>query len=617
MTSALLAQERLQISSKLGESHFREYKSVFHGPPGNKQIRSISAICKDIGEAIVAFANADGGEIIIGIEDNGQVTGLGDLSESALARILCAPNTHVLSTTAVPSVRTVRAEVDGKEVIAFSTPKSSTGIHLTSDGRCLKRSDLETIPIATEALEFDKHERASIEYDREFVDGATIADLDADLLQIVADQISPGMSAEKCLQYLGIAEYKGPESGVIMRRAALLLFAKDITRWHPRCQVRVMKVSGTELGTGSAYNVTSDEIVRKNITRLIEYSWATLRPFLVQTTFDEDARFKVTFMYPENACREALINAIAHRDYSDEGTAIELYIFDDRIEIKNPGALLTTISVSDLKEMKGVHQSRNSYIARTLRELGYMRELGEGMRRIFELMQSNELELPEIESTLGSFNLKLHHKAMYSNEELLWLEQFSDLNLTAEDKAVVLMGRNGSLISLQDIWSRLGIVDTEHYRQILHSLQTKGVLKTEIAKEAAKKLAKKKRIGVRRVPRFKIVAPAMNKQKKGSPEDQAEEVSIQTFEVFVGNVPFDASEEELYDIFSGYGTIERVHIPRRYNSKLGKGYAFVMFAEISAAEKAITDEQAKKLGGRFLYAKPAATPVKQIIPEKK
>jgi ATP-dependent DNA helicase RecG len=52
------------------------------------------------------------------------------------------------------------------------------------------------------------------------------------------------------------------------------------------------------------------------------------------------------------------------------------------------------MTIEDLRSMKGVHQSRNSYVARTLREIGYMRELGEGMRRIHELMKSNELAPP-------------------------------------------------------------------------------------------------------------------------------------------------------------------------------------------------------------------------------
>lgn len=73
------------------------------------------------------------------------------------------------------------------------------------------------------------------------------------------------------------------------------------------------------------------------------------------------------------ACKEALINAIAHRDYSIEGRGIEVYVYDDRLEIKSPGMLLSTIKIDDLEKCIGIHQSRNSYIAKVLKEVGYMR----------------------------------------------------------------------------------------------------------------------------------------------------------------------------------------------------------------------------------------------------
>ena len=123
---------------------------------------------------------------------------------------------------------------------------------------------------------------------------------------------------------------------------------------------------------------------------------------------------------PELACREALVNAIAHRDYSEEGRGIEIYIFDDRMEVRNPGKLLSSIKVEDLVRLEGVHQSRNAITARVLREFGYMRELGEGMRRMFELMKSNELKPPDVSSESDSFSVTLRHSTIYSAAQQLW-----------------------------------------------------------------------------------------------------------------------------------------------------------------------------------------------------
>jgi ATP-dependent DNA helicase RecG len=495
MMDSLTIADKIQISVTLGESHFREFKSALQGAPGKKSPRSTKEICKDVAEALVAFANADGGEILIGVEDSGEITGCTELGIEAIDAVLKSPLTHVLAETPLQSVKKTHVLLGTKSVIYFSVPKSSTHVHQTSDGRCLRRNDLETIPISSSQVQFDRAEQRSREYDREFLDGANVADLDADLLQIVSDHISKGMSAEKCLQYLGLAEYGGPDLGTRLRRAALLLFARKINRWHPRCQVRILKIKGAELGTGSAYNVLSDIIVSENVCRIVDASWDQLRPYLVQTTLNDDARFQTTFVYPESACREALVNAIAHRDYADEGSGVEVYIFDDRMEIRSPGGLLSTISVDDLKSMKGTHQSRNSNVARTLRELGYMRELGEGMRRIFELMKSNELAPPEILNNGSSFSLTLHHRAMYSKVEEMWLEQFSVHKLTAEHKAILLLGRSGDLISTQNIIDRVGIVDVEHYRQLSEYLQRRGLLRSEMNNRDALRVSKSKKLG--------------------------------------------------------------------------------------------------------------------------
>ena len=69
MSEIVNLDERARTAISLGESHFREFKSALQGPPGSKTARETKSIGKDIGEALVAFANADGGELLIGVED--------------------------------------------------------------------------------------------------------------------------------------------------------------------------------------------------------------------------------------------------------------------------------------------------------------------------------------------------------------------------------------------------------------------------------------------------------------------------------------------------------------------------------------------------------------------
>lgn len=592
--SGIAISERARTAIELGESHFREFKSALDGVPGQKQKRPVKDIATNVAQTLVAFANADGGELLVGVEDAGEITGLPNFTDAELALIESAPVTRVHADTPLPGVRKYRLILDGKQILYFSVPKSTQFVHVTSDGRCLQRRDLQSVPVAAEAIQFDRQERRSREYDREFVDGVSADELDLALVRAVADQVMKGMSAEKCLQYLELGEYG--LSQLRLRRAALLLFAKNPTKWHPRLQIRILKVDGDALRTGEEYNVITDELISGNILTLIETAWDALRPHLIQTKIDKSARFEQRSIYPELACREALLNAIAHRDYSDEGRGIEVYAFNDHLEVRNPGALLSTIKLEDIANQKGVHQSRNTNVARVLRELGYMRELGEGMRRIYDLMHRNELASPTLESSSDGFKIILTHRPLYSAKDLLWLSQFEQFDLDREQKAVVLLGEGGRVFSAQEVWDAVGIVDTEHYRKLVDSLMKLGILASRVDRDKAQRQAKKAKIPYREFPRYGIQISKITPQVAVVTQGVKDTVIIQSSlvpsgdvpderrRIHVGNIPFKLDKREIFDLMSAYGDVAEIHIPKSRGRT--KGYCFVEFSsekEVHAA----------------------------------
>lgn len=582
--------ERAKTAAELGESHFREFKSGLEGPPSQKKPRPIKDIATNIAQTLVAFANADGGELLVGVEDNGVVTGMNDFSDDHLQALEEASITRIHPDTPLSSVRKTRVNIDGKLVLYFSVSKSVEFVHVTSDGRCLQRRDLESVPVSSESIHFDRKEIKSREYDRQFVDGAGTDDLDIELVKIVADQLLKGMSPEKCLQYLDLAEYA--TTSLRLKRAAILLFSKDPIKWHPRLQVRILRVDGDALLTGEFYNVTSDTTITGNILTLVDRAWEALRPHLIQTKFDKNARFEQKSIYPELACREALLNSIAHRDYADEGRCTEVFVFSDHLEIRNPGALLSSIKIEDLISQKGVHQSRNTHVARVLRELGYMRELGEGMRRIFDLMHRNELAPPHIEDKTDGFSITLNHKPMYSPKDMLWLSQFDHIDLSREQKTVILLGQEGNIFSPKDVWDAVGIVDTEDYRILIAGLKEINALVSKVTRNQAQALARKNRIPVKEYPRFGISIPQNtgkspikniehNRKNREIDNSIASEINDKGKRLFIGNLPLKFDRDRLYDIFSSHGNITELHIPNM-NGK-NRGFAFLDYDTHEAA----------------------------------
>lgn len=589
----LKIEERIRVMIPIGESHFREFKTCFEGAVGKKTPRPVKNVSKDIGETLVAFANAEGGDLLIGVEDDGTLSGV-PYDDEGIRALSDSPKTHVFPDTPLPLSHIRKVVLDGVTILYFSIPAGVDYCYLTSDGRCLQRRDLESVPVSAERIKASRQEAVSREYDRQFETRASINDLDMELVSAAAGQISHGMSPEKCLQYLDLVEFG--TNGLKLRKAALLLFARSINKWHPRSQVRVLKIDGTQLKTGKEYNVSPDQETSHNIVRLIDESWTLIRPHLVETRFSQDAKFQTQIIYPELACKEALINAIVHRDYSMEGTGIEVHVYTDRLEIISPGGLLSSISIEDLRKLTGVHQSRNSLVAKALRELGYMRELGEGMRRIFKLLKDSDLTPPVLASTPDRFSITLSQQLVYTEKEKLWLDNFGGFPLSRTEKTVVRLGYNNHIISPQEIWDACGIVDTDDYRQIIENLYQLGILKRAKEDHAVIREARQKGIPRKQIHRYQVVIPSTKKPSVSQRYDEPDYAKI-----FVGNIPPTTTEEELLQFFQKHGPVADVFIPKDFVLKKNKGFAFVEFEGRKSAEAVLALSNKLKFGDRILY----------------
>ena len=104
MEELLKLKERVDIAIEIGESYYREFKSALEGNSDNKAPREIKEICYDIAKTLVAFANADGGELFVGIEDDNSITGLPH-KEDKISSILKASENYILKETPIPLKR--------------------------------------------------------------------------------------------------------------------------------------------------------------------------------------------------------------------------------------------------------------------------------------------------------------------------------------------------------------------------------------------------------------------------------------------------------------------------------------------------------------------------------
>ncbi len=202
----------------------------------------------------------------------------------------------------------------------------------------------------------------------------------------------------------------------------------------------------------------------------------------------------------------------------------------------------------------------------------------------------------------NSFIIKLHHKSVYSSEQKIWLEEFKDDSLSLNEKSVILLGYGGNRFSADDIWNIVGIVDTEDYRKLVYSLQTKGVLASTMGNAGAlRAAARKARVPFKKYKRYYIIKPEQRGQpraeiNKGVESSVSKE--LVAHKVYVTNIPYEIKEDDLYELFSVVGNIEDIFIPYNRETMRPRGFAFVAFETENEAGKAIAKFDGSFLGNR-------------------
>ena len=289
-----------------------------------------------------------------------------------------------MNATRVP-VKNSKSEDD--EVLLLDVEASTdTVIRRKSDGAVFLRQGDKSQQLNDQqirALEYDKNQRL---FEDESVDGSSLEDLDRDVMDRYRALLNTDASDEQILRSRGFMR------GDKLTKAAILLFSEYPGKYLPQARVRVLRYEGTQMEPGRSFNVVKDGTFDGPIPKVIEEATALIRNMLREFQYlGDDGVFQVIPEYPEFAWFEGLVNAVTHRDYAYAGDHIRVSMYDDRLEIQSPGRLPNIVSLDNMRETR---YARNPKIARTLTEFGWVRELNEGVKRIYSEMQAMFLNDP-------------------------------------------------------------------------------------------------------------------------------------------------------------------------------------------------------------------------------
>ncbi|MFB0546607.1 MAG: ATP-binding protein [Anaerolineae bacterium] len=370
---------------------------------------------RELASVLVAMANADGGTAAIGFEEDGRVAGFAGRRKELEALLRAS------SEWTVPPVRTTYQVVNyqniegGEDCVLLLEVEASERVHTTSDDEVYLRVGAETRHLSLEERLQLVYDKGEANYELTEVRDCGLDDLDNELLERYREITGTSLGIEDLLVAKGLA--KGGGDGLRLNCAGVLLFARDPTIYYPKASLRFLRYEGTEALTGPRLNLVKDVRLELPLPHLIDEAimviGGNLRDF---TRLGPDGKFQTIPEYPEFAWQEAVINAVCHRAYSIRGTDIQVRMFEDRLEVESPGKLPGIVRISNIRE---AHFSRNPRIARVLTELGYVRELGEGVDRMIDEMTALGLEPPHFAERGFSLVVTLYNAGSAQRAALL------------------------------------------------------------------------------------------------------------------------------------------------------------------------------------------------------
>lgn len=394
--------------------------------------KSIQIDPKTLAITIVAFANADGGTIAIGVSDKTRKIEGVDQHTEKLNELLRVPLDFCNPSVSITSDLLPCTDKDGNDnhILLMYIPASSE-LHANQVDEAYMRVGDKSRKLTFEEriqLMYDKGERY---YEDTAVYGATVDDIDMAAVERYKELIGYAKSAKQYLQENNrflTTNAKGEEQVSV---ACILLFGKYPQKFFPRGRTRFIRYKGTEERVGAEMNVIKDVTFEGTILDQVKATIAYLETQVEEHTFlGQHGQFVTNRDYPKFVIQEMVVNACCHRAYNIKGTEIQIKMFDNRLVFESPGRLPGMVKPSNIRH---THFSRNPKIAQFLKAYDYVKEFGEGVDRVCRELEANGT--PHLSFHLDDFILKITVPKVAENSNKVAEKVAENSNKVAEKVA--------------------------------------------------------------------------------------------------------------------------------------------------------------------------------------
>ena len=377
---------------------------------------------EQLAKEMSALLNLAGGHILLGVADGGEVSGLNRDPKQAEEWVMQVARDHVMPAV-IPYWETLEWE-HGTTVGVISLPANAPDKpHKAKRGSAWVtqvRVGTTTRDATREEEERLYQQSGRVQYGLKPVLGATLDTLDRRRLRdyfvrILEGDVPPDSDADQwqrllCNLDLGTTSVGRPLSTV----DGMLLFGRNLKRFLPQSGIRAICYPGEE----PDYATRADEDLKGPMVPLgasdgsvvepgiVDRAWDFVRRNTTPSAYLEGARRIDRWDFPQEVVREAVVNALVHRDYSIAGTDIMLAIFSNRLEILSPGSLPNTVTRAGMRA--GMRYARNQTLVNIMRDYGYVDARGMGIRtKVIPGMLAHNGTEPDLVEEESRFTVRL------------------------------------------------------------------------------------------------------------------------------------------------------------------------------------------------------------------
>ena len=437
-----------------GESQYVEWKEGTSGKPLQK--------------AIVAFSNADGGVVMVGVNDRGKPIGR-RLDEGARKTLW-----ETINEIESPGpIEISGLEVGGVPITIISVDRRQEGVSQTSDGTPVIRRGKQNLPLKGDSLIELLSQRSHAVFEGSPTDWS-LSDADPDLRTRLCEALEMPLDLHDqdfsdALAERGLIVRQGGKA--MLTKAGALFLVPSAPRQFGKCYIEVFRFpqEDAEHDLRKEFRGTPAQQADDAITWIDEQLGFD---FVVVRNKRHDLK-----RLPYKALREVIANAVAHRDYQLSGSAIEVHLKPQEVVVISPGGFVAPVTSRNIRE---AHSARNRTVIRTLRGFDLGEDAGRGIKVILEEMASDLRKEPSFEEEIDGFvTVRLPIEGPVTPDERAWVHEMEEGGqLRPDDRRVLIEAARGVTLSNSAVCSLLN-VDSTHARQSLQRLRDAGFLEQD------------------------------------------------------------------------------------------------------------------------------------------